>query len=153
MAFLLAAVLMPVKIPPIQCHKYATRGQFYRRRRIDPETFATSIPVKYNMTVFDLNPAIFQIAVASLIKAKSVGGDLDEIFIRAPGPEVDEVFFKQWTLTARRNEDNGHKNEVVKLELHEYFGFTSKMSLKRNAPLATAVKVVLKALFTRVSGC
>lgn len=110
---------MSVEIPAIQGHVHPAGSDLDGRRRVDPETFATTVPVEDDPTVGDIDPAVLQFAVASLVKPETIGSDLDKMFIGAPGSQKNELIVFQWSLAGRDGKYEQAKCDKKHIDLHE----------------------------------
>ena len=96
---------MPVKIPAIKRHINPTRGELNRRRGINSKTFTPPIPVENNPAIGNVYPAILQLPVPSLIKAKTIGCNFDKMFAGTPGSEKDKLVIIQGFLAGRNSKN------------------------------------------------
>ena len=92
---------MPVEIPSVQCHIYSPCSDLDRRPGIDTKAFATAVPIEDDPPVGYFYPAVPQVPVASLVKAETVGGNLNKVLVGAPGAEINELIIIQWFLAGR----------------------------------------------------
>lgn len=92
------AVSMPVKFSSVKSHKHQAGTEFHGRWCIYPKALAAAIPVENDPAIGNAYPAILQLAVTPLIKAKAIGCNFYEMPVGAPGAQKNKFIVVEWLL-------------------------------------------------------